>query len=168
MSLSREIQQAHIAKVAAQVKSQPEWRILDVGIGGDKEKPSSNFKFFPSDHFDTLDNNPYWKPMILGDIANPPIKSNTYDLVLCCQTLEHVWDFRRAIFEMHRITKPGGLVYIDAPLIYEFHGLPDQTDDDYWRFTHNALTKLANEVGLEGEAQLLEGIVSTILCKKKS
>jgi len=166
MSLLREVQQAHLAKIAKEVYSQPEWFILDVGVGGDKEKPSDNFKFFPSRHFDTLDNNPTYKPLILGDICNPPIKTNTYDFIICCQTLEHVWDFKRAIFELHRITKPGGKVYIDLPWMYEFHGLPDQPSDDYWRISHNALTRLTTSVGFKGEAKLIEGILTSILCQK--
>lgn len=168
MSLLREVQQSQIKKLAANLDFKPSWSVLDIGIGGDKEKPSENFKFFPAAHFDTLDNNAAWKPIILGDICNPPIKTATYDLVLCCQTLEHVWDTRRALFEIHRILKPGGHAIIDLPWMYEFHGTPDQPDDDYWRLSHQALTRLANEAGFEGEAQLIEGILTSMVCQKKS
>jgi SAM-dependent methyltransferase len=166
MSLLREIQQDHMAKLAKQLLSQPGWHVLDVGIGGDKAKPSDNFKFFPSDHFDTLDKNRMYTPTILGDICNPPIISNHYDLVLMCQTLEHVWDPRRALLECHRILKPGGWMLADVPWMYEFHGLPDQPDDDFWRISHHALTRLCQGVGLKGEAQLLGGILTSILCQK--
>lgn len=168
MSLTREIHLQVIKKVSEEVGFSPEWKVLDIGIGGDKEKPSEHFKFFPAGHFDTLDNNATWKPTIFGDICNPPIPSDTYDLVLCCQTLEHIWDTRRALWEIHRITKPGGTVFIDAPWMYEYHGKPDQPDDDFWRFSHTSLTRLCNEAGLVGDATLHEGIMSSILCKKPS
>lgn len=164
MSLNRELQQDNLTKVASQLPFTPEWKVLDVGIGGDKEKPSDNFKFFPATHFDTLDMDDTWRPTIVGDISNPPIKSATYDLVLFCQTLEHVWDFKRAILECARILKPGGWLVLDVPFIYEYHESPD----DYWRISHTALTRLCNEAGLMGKAQLLGGILTSILCQKKS
>lgn len=164
MSLLREIQQEWLAKLAKQLPFQKDWRVLDVGIGGDKEKPSDNYKFFPSTHFDTLDSDKGWEPTIVGDICNPPIKSSIYNLVLCCQTLEHVWDTRRAIFEINRILAPGGYAILDIPFMYEYHESPD----DYWRISHTAFTRLCNEAGLGGKAELMQGIITGILCQKPS
>lgn len=164
MSLLREIQQVQLRRYSEQLQVQPDWCVLDVGIGGDKEKPSDNFRLFKCGHFDTLDADASWKPAIVGDICNPPIRSATYDLVLCCQTLEHVWDVKRALWECARILKPGGWLICDVPFMYEYHESPD----DYWRISHTALTRLCTEAGLKGKAQLLQGIVTSILCQKPS
>lgn len=162
MSLTREIHLESLTQYAKQLSLPSNACVLDIGIGGDKERPSDHYKFFPVEHFDTLDSDREWKPTIVGDICNPPIKSSTYDLVLCCQTLEHVWDFRRAIWECARILKPSGWLICDVPFMYEYHKSPD----DYWRISHTALTRLCNEAGLKGRAQLLQGIVTSILCQK--
>lgn len=162
MSLVRELQVQQITKYAKQLNAPSSWKVLDIGIGGDKEKPSDNFKHFPVDNFDTLDSDDHWKPTILGDICNPPIKSEVYDLVLICQTLEHVWDTRRALWECARILKPGGWLIADTPFMYEYH----QSPDDYWRISHTAMTRLCNEAGLKGKAELVGGILTSILCQK--
>lgn len=164
MSLVREFNTQQLEKYSKQLNAPKSWKVLDVGIGGDKVRPSDNFRFFPTDHFDTLDMDNHWKPTIVGDICNPPIQSNTYDLVLICQTLEHVWDTKRALWECHRITKSGGWMIADVPFMYEYHESPD----DYWRISHTALTRLCNDVGFQGKAELLGGVLTSILCQKLS
>ncbi len=55
----------------------------------------------------TLDINEKLKPDYVGDIRNMPFKKNQYDLVLCCEVLEHIpfSDFRSVLKEIYRITK---------------------------------------------------------------
>ncbi len=52
-----------------------------------------------------------------------PFKNNTYDLVFCFATMEHVPDINAAFNEMARVTKPGGLIYcVASPLWNSRHG----------------------------------------------
>jgi SAM-dependent methyltransferase len=51
--------------------------------------------------------------------------------VISLETLEHVADPLRAVQEMHRILKPGGLLAISSLMFFPIHAHPW----DYWRFT---------------------------------
>jgi SAM-dependent methyltransferase len=42
-------------------------------------------------------------------------RSNWFDLVLCCSTLEHDKRFWRSVSEMRRVLRPGGLLIISVP-----------------------------------------------------
>ena len=44
-----------------------------------------------------------------------PFAANTFDHVVCKHVLPHLDDFVRAVEEIHRVTKPGGIVEILAP-----------------------------------------------------
>ena len=51
------------------------------------------------------------------------LESDTYDLVYCFATMEHVPDIEAAFNEMARVTKPGGVIYcIASPLWNSRHG----------------------------------------------
>ncbi len=40
-----------------------------------------------------------------GDILNIPYRDDTFDLVVCCEVLEHLGSPERALSELHRVTK---------------------------------------------------------------
>jgi SAM-dependent methyltransferase len=44
-----------------------------------------------------------------------PFASGSFDLAYCYSTLEHVEDAARAVAEMVRVLRPGGLVYVHTP-----------------------------------------------------
>ncbi|NMD04281.1 MAG: class I SAM-dependent methyltransferase, partial [Deltaproteobacteria bacterium] len=67
----------------------------------------------------------------LHNIDLPPATAGT---VLCLDTLEHVEYPRKAMEEIHRILKPGGIVIISSVMNYPIHDFPF----DYWRFTPEA------------------------------
>ncbi|MCI0743378.1 MAG: class I SAM-dependent methyltransferase [Gemmataceae bacterium] len=106
-------------------------KILDVGAGGRRIVPGIvTFDAVPGAGID-----------IVGDIHNLPIEDNAFDCVFCTGTLEHVADPFRAVRELYRITKPGGIVHIDVPFIQGYHADPT----DYWRFTIDGLRLLAKD-----------------------
>jgi SAM-dependent methyltransferase len=51
--------------------------------------------------------------------------------VICLETLEHVADPLRAVQEMHRVLRPGGVLAISSLMFFPIHAHPW----DYWRFT---------------------------------
>jgi SAM-dependent methyltransferase len=58
-----------------------------------------------------------------------PLPSNTFDLILSHEVIEHVQDDRLAIREMVRALKPGGRIILFAPN----RGYPFETHGIYWR-----------------------------------
>lgn len=75
---------------------------------------------------------------IAADAEELPFKNDSCDGVICESSLEHFKDPTRAVQEMHRVLKSGGLVYISVPFIYGFHDSPN----DYYRWTKEGLREL--------------------------
>lgn len=47
-----------------------------------------------------------------GSLTNIPYADNSFDLTYTCEALEHAIDIERAIVELARVTKPGGIVIV--------------------------------------------------------
>ena len=54
-----------------------------------------------------------------------------FDLILCSQVLEHLWDVKQAIENLVKLTKPGGLIWIACPASNFAHGSPDYFSAGY-------------------------------------
>lgn len=50
------------------------------------------------------------------DITSIGYPNDHFDLILCSHVLEHVTDDRRAMHELHRVLKPGGLGILMVPI----------------------------------------------------
>ena len=50
------------------------------------------------------------------DITNAPIKTDTFDSIICIHVLEHIEADMQAIQEIFRILKPGGWVVLSVPI----------------------------------------------------
>ncbi len=58
-----------------------------------------------------------------GDIQQlSGLEDGAFDLVFCRHTLEHTMDPRRALCELIRVARPGGLIYVALPLERQAHG----------------------------------------------
>ncbi|OEK09069.1 SAM-dependent methyltransferase [Flavivirga aquatica] len=52
---------------------------------------------------------------IKADICNLPFEDNSYDVILCNHVLEHIPDDAKAMQELYRILKPGGMGIFQIP-----------------------------------------------------
>lgn len=52
---------------------------------------------------------------VKADICNLPFENNSYDLILCNHVLEHIPDDTKAMQELYRIMKPGGMGIFQIP-----------------------------------------------------
>jgi SAM-dependent methyltransferase len=88
------------------------------------------------------------------DCLNLPQKSESFDLYLSDQVLEHVGINPIAVFEeAFRLLKPGGVAIISTCMINPLHMIPH----DYLRFTPYALAKYTEEVGFRLEHEFSVG-----------
>lgn len=52
---------------------------------------------------------------VKADICNLPFEANSYDLILCNHVLEHIPDDTKAMQELYRVMKPGGMGIFQIP-----------------------------------------------------
>ena len=141
------------------------WKVLEIGIDGDP-RPGGNYRLFGvGNDYKTMDILERLQPDIVADICNSGLPSNEWDLIIFSQTLEHVFDFKKALEECHRLLKKGGFLIVDCPFVYEYHGQSGY--DDYWRISHKALQKVLNDIGFEsGKCGLINDILTSAIAKK--
>jgi SAM-dependent methyltransferase len=80
----------------------------------------------------------------LTDGSNLP--SDTYDCVICTQTLLFIYDIKAAIRTLHRILKPGGTMLATVPGISQIVRPEADSWGDYWRFTAQSARQLVEEI----------------------
>ncbi len=66
---------------------------------------------------------------------------NRYDMILCLNVLEHVYDFHRAVANLRSSLKEGGVLVVAVPFTFPLHDEPI----DYWRFTEHALRRILSD-----------------------
>jgi predicted SAM-dependent methyltransferase len=52
---------------------------------------------------------------VKADICNLPFEDNQYDVILCNHVLEHIPDDTKAMKELYRVLKPGGMAILQIP-----------------------------------------------------
>src|SRR5690606_19858714 len=71
------------------------------------------------------------KAMTQQDITNTSFENDTFDLIFCAHVLEHIPDDMKAMRELLRILKPGGLAILQVPIKDFFNGMAiDKTYED--------------------------------------
>ncbi len=96
-----------------------------------------------TDVFDVHEDNP--RATIVGDLARADhIPSDTFDCIICTQTLQLIFELSAAVRALHRILKPGGVLLATVP------GITQVSGDEwgacwYWRFTPLSVRRLFEE-----------------------
>lgn len=63
------------------------------------------------------------------------LSSDSFDCIICTQTLQFIYDVKAAIATLHRILKPGGVLLVTVPGISHISRYDMEHWGDYWRFT---------------------------------
>jgi len=66
-----------------------------------------------------------------GDAFRLPYANDTFDRIICSEVMEHVHDYRAAVGELARVTRPGGKLAITIPTATSEH-LYLRMGDDYF------------------------------------
>lgn len=97
------------------------------------------------------DSNP--QATITGDVTKENnLPSNAFDCIVCTHVLHVVFDFCRAIQELHRMLRPGGVLLVAVPQV-SMNGLEYE---ELWRFTPLGL-KRALETAFDHSNILVKG-----------
>lgn len=130
--------------------------VIDLGCG---KIPFRNSILPLVTKYDTLDIKPSSAEVtFIADIQDMNmIDADSYDSAICLEVLEHVPDPVKAISEIKRILKPGGVVIISVPHLSRLHDLPN----DYFRFTINGISCLLEQQGFQiSETKIKGGLFS--------
>lgn len=94
--------------------------VLEIGVGN---QFVSNYLIKKGLRIVTLDINKNLHPSICGSIMNSPFKSEVFDVVSCCEVLEHLpyEQFPVALEELYRLSKNRVLISVpDSSSMYRF------------------------------------------------
>lgn len=122
-------------------------RVLDIGCGDRWAESvlSETASYVGLDYPTTISLGYVGKPTILGDATFLPFADSSFDTVLLLDVLEHLADPERAIREVYRVLKSGGVFVVQTPFLYPLHDEPH----DFYRWTHYGLHALISRCGME-------------------
>jgi SAM-dependent methyltransferase len=116
----------------------PRESILDVGSGLAPYRELFDHARYVTCDWELSSYTPPIPPDIRSSADHIPVDDASFDAILCTQVLEHVAEPWTVLEEFHRVIRPGGKIWITAPLTWYLHEQPY----DYYRFTSHGLRHL--------------------------
>jgi SAM-dependent methyltransferase len=132
--------------------------VLDAGAGHQPYRKHFGHCRYEAADFEKVDKK-YAQSTYVCDLAQIPVEDNRFDAVILSQVMEHLPDPLTVLKELHRVLKPGGMLFYSGPLWYEEHEQPY----DFYRYTQFALRHLFAKAAFEIEdLRWLEGYLATV------
>ncbi len=104
----------------------------------------------------------------VSDLSTLPFEDNTFDCVYSFKVLAHVPDIRNALWELARVTKPGGHMVLEFYNPYSLRGLvkrlkpattiTEQTDDEQVYTRYDSLNTIRTYLPVDVELEDTRGI----------
>jgi SAM-dependent methyltransferase len=88
-----------------------------LSIGGGPDRWGAHITNLNIDRFANVD--------VVGDAYALPYADGSVDSILCWAVIEHLEFPERAVAEMHRVLRPGGLALLNTPFLQAFHAYPN-------------------------------------------
>ena len=110
--------------------------VLDIGSKG-----APYASVIPHTGLVTLDVDPSRKPDICCDIHEREWEGDYFDTVVAIEVLEHLRDPARAISQIRRVLKVGGVAILSTRFLCRYHPDPE----DHYRFSWDSLRYLCRE-----------------------
>ena len=117
--------------------------ILEIGSGDITQNQSAQHLFPNANSFIQTDINKTYGHKYL-DITTKCKTKEKFDLILCCNVLEHVFDTKSAIQNLNYLLKEKAHLLVSVPFIYPLHDEPE----DFWRFTEYSLKELFSDFSI--------------------
>jgi SAM-dependent methyltransferase len=88
--------------------------------------------------------------VVQGNLLSLPYASSSFDVVTSFDVLYHAWipDDVRAVRELTRVLKPGGLLLLKAPALKILWGAHDEAVHSRHRYTRSEMERLVEGAGL--------------------
>ncbi len=132
----------------------PGARVLDAGAGEGRYGPLfAGRRYVPVDLGVGDPGWDYGALAAVADLGALPFRAGSFDHVLSTQTLEHLAEPGRFLAEAARVLRPGGTLFLTAPMMFRMH----QEPHDYYRFTCHGLRYLLERAGLTVESLSPQG-----------
>jgi SAM-dependent methyltransferase len=114
--------------------------VLDVGCS---DRPYEPLLACYQTRYVGLDTNPGERVDVVGDAEALPFNDASFDCILCTQVLQYTRRPERAVAELRRVLRPGGMLFLST------HGVAfeDRDGGDRWRFTRFGLHTLMERAG---------------------
>jgi len=129
-------------------------QIIDLGSGSTKAsyyrfiKFNQPFKIIQTDLYQEKEN------FIKLDLERKFILADdSFDSILCFNTLEHVYNYQNVVLESFRILKIGGRFIGATPFICDYHPSPN----DYFRYSVEAINQIFIGAGYKPEKMIYLG-----------
>lgn len=118
-------------------------RVLDVGAGDAPYRELfRHVEYVTTDWSESVHDDAVASDVIASADALP-LASESFDVVVSTQVLEHVPEPQRVLAELYRVVRPGGTLLLTAPLAWEIHEAPY----DFYRYTRFGLEHLLRSAG---------------------
>jgi SAM-dependent methyltransferase len=105
------------------------------------------------------------QPKLTYTLSNPyefPVESDTYDIVLSGQVIEHVGKVWEWVRELKRVLKPNGVIITINPVSWPYHEAPI----DCWRIFPEGIKSLAQEHSLTTVECICDSLETSEILKK--
>ena len=132
-------------------------RIFDIGCGNKPfedyirklTKKNDNDFYVGCDIIQSSEN----KADIVCEATKIPETTERYNVIICTQVIEHVFDYQKVFEEAYRLLKSGGKFIVSGPFVFEMHEKPY----DFYRFTKYGFEELLTRTGFEIEENVSNG-----------
>jgi SAM-dependent methyltransferase len=114
-------------------------RVLNVGSGGAVDRWVARVR---DSDIVSVDIDPERHPDMVADVCEMTcFDGGTFDVVFMIEVLEHVHSPKRAVAELRRVLKEGGVLLLSTPFVFGVHDAPY----DFFRYTRHGLELLLSD-----------------------
>ncbi len=99
------------------------------------------------------------QPDAQADGGRVPFADECFDVVICAEVLEHVWEPESVLKNIFRVLKPSGRVFITTPFMYRVHGDPQ----DFYRYTDYYWHCALQEIGFRSIVVERQGLFFSVM-----